>query len=250
MSQPQGDRIALTCRHIKLRNLAIILPQLVIILLSAGFSSGEFHGRAADLIPQSLQEPGGAGNEKDLGPLEPGKPSKRELSEGEQHSYQIRLTANQFLKVVIVQNGIDLVIKVLGPDGREILEIDQESRLEGREEVALVAEQPGSFRLKVRPRQKGAPKGSYEIRVEDLRAATERDLALDDAQKQIEKSRKLRRAGKYDEALPPAERALAIRERLLGPEHQDLAVASDAIAGIYINKGEYARAEPLSIGAR
>jgi hypothetical protein len=36
---------------------------------------------------------------------------------------------------------------------------------------------------------------------------------LDSAQRLLEQSQALRKAGKYDEALPPAEQALAIRER-------------------------------------
>ena len=74
--------------------------------------------------------------------------------------------------------------QVSGPDGKQILEFDSESRLQGQEEVSLVAEVAGAFLLTVRPKLNGAPAGSYEIRIEELRAATDTDRALHEARKQ------------------------------------------------------------------
>src|SRR5688500_6872933 len=51
--------------------------------------------------------------------------------------------------------------------------------------------------------------------------------------------------GKYDEALPLAERSLAIREKALGAEHPAVAVSLFNLASLYNSKGVYARAEPL-----
>ena len=107
-----------------------------------------------------------------------------------------------------------------------------ESRPQGEEEISLVAEAPGAIQLIVRPGLNVAPAGSYEIRIDELRAATDTDRALHEARMQFEKAAKLHRAGKYDEALPLAERTLEIRERLLGTEHRDVAVAIDSLAGI------------------
>jgi CHAT domain-containing protein/Tfp pilus assembly protein PilF len=55
----------------------------------------------------------------------------------------------------------------------------------------------------------------------------------------------LRDAGHFDEALPLAERALAIREKALGPEHEEVAAAVSKLASLYDGKGDYAHAEPL-----
>jgi tetratricopeptide (TPR) repeat protein len=51
--------------------------------------------------------------------------------------------------------------------------------------------------------------------------------------------------GRYDEALPLAERALAIRERTLGPDHPDIAQFLNYLAVLRWAGGDYARAEPL-----
>jgi CHAT domain-containing protein/Tfp pilus assembly protein PilF len=52
-------------------------------------------------------------------------------------------------------------------------------------------------------------------------------------------------AGRYDEAIPLAERALAIREKALGAEHLAVAQSLNSLAILYEAKGNYGRAEPL-----
>jgi len=56
---------------------------------------------------------------------------------------------------------------------------------------------------------------------------------------------RLYQAGRYDEAIPLTQRALAILEKNLGPEHPAVAVSLNNLAALYTNKGDYARAEPL-----
>jgi CHAT domain-containing protein/Tfp pilus assembly protein PilF len=222
------------------------LTLLLFSLLTVAPSRQAF-GRIPD--PQLTQHPRGAGsdagNEKDAQPLEQGKPIKRELAGGQTHIYRIGLSADQFLRVIVKQDGIDVVAQVLGPDGKQIMEFDSESRNQGEESVLQVTEAAGDYRLVVRPKQMDAPAGRYEIRIEELRAATETDRALHQARTLYEKANNLRRMGKYDEALPSSERALEIREKILGPDHHEVATALNRLAVLYAIKGEYAKAEPL-----
>ncbi len=51
--------------------------------------------------------------------------------------------------------------------------------------------------------------------------------------------------GRYDEAIPLAVRALAIREKSLGADHPSTATSLSNLALLYEAKGDYARAEPL-----
>ena len=51
--------------------------------------------------------------------------------------------------------------------------------------------------------------------------------------------------GKFDAAIPLAERLLAIREKALGPYHQDVVRALDQVASLYMGLGDYAKAETL-----
>jgi tetratricopeptide (TPR) repeat protein len=217
--------------------------------LSAALSEFTLGRTLVGLTEQSTQAPGGPGSkadgEKEARLLEPGKAIKRELSGAGSHTYQIRLSAGQFLKVVIEQQGIDVVVQLLGTGGEQIAEFDRESRSQGQELASLVAEADGECRLTVRPKQKNAPAGGYEIRIEELRVATEDDLTLHEARKLLQRASKLLGAGKYEEALPLVERAREIRERVLGPEHRDVADALNTLALLYSRKGEYTKAEPL-----
>src|SRR4030095_10855650 len=202
--------------------------------------------RPAQQSAQATRDAGAkADDEKEAHLLEPGKAIKRELAGADSHTYRIRLAADQFLKIVIEQDGIDVVARLTGPDGKQIMEFDSEKRLQGRETAPLVAEAEGDYRLVVQPKQKAAPPGAYEIRIEALRAATENDRALQQARKLYKKANDLRIAGKYDEAAPCFEGALEIRERILGPDHPDVSQAINGLATIHYFKGEYSKAEPL-----
>jgi len=178
--------------------------------------------------------------------LEPGQSIKRELAVGQEHTYLIKLSIDQFLKVTVEQQGIDVVVRVVAPDGKQITEFDSENSLWEKELAAMVAKAPGDYRLIVRPTQKRASAGGYRIRIEEMRAATENDRALYETYMLYQESMKLRDAGKYDEAIPLFERVIETRKRILGPDAPDLAAALHDLAVLYLYKGDYPRVEPLS----
>jgi tetratricopeptide (TPR) repeat protein len=203
--------------------------------------------QSAQVAAQETTGPqGGTVDEKDVRPLEQGHPVKRELSSGHRHLYRLKLSADQFLKATIEQQGIDVVVQISGPEGNPILESDSERRPQGQEQASMVAETAGDYRLVVRSKPKEMAAGSYEIRIEELRAATDDDRALHEAQKLFSEALRLRLAGKYDDALPLVQRALVIRERILGPNHRDVAAALNGLAVLYTFKGEYVKGESLS----
>ncbi|HKX31093.1 MAG TPA: CHAT domain-containing tetratricopeptide repeat protein [Blastocatellia bacterium] len=227
------------------RGLTLFLLAGLIVVTSWRQVFPESHG----LNPPAVRQHRDEGRDVQAGEkvrlLEPGKPIQRELMSGMRHPYRIQLAAGQFLKAIVTQQGIDLIVRVTGPDGKQILELNAESRLQGQEPVSLVAETAGDYQLVIRPTLKESPAGSYEIRIEALRVATEQDRIRQDAYNLRAANLKLRRAGQYDEALPLAERALEIWEQLLGPEDLEVAAALCDLADSHYDKGEYARAEPL-----
>ena len=69
---------------------------------------------------------------------------------------------------------------------------------------------------------------------------------LEEAQALNEKVVQLYQQGRYREALPLAQRALEIREKVLGPEqHPDIANSLNNLALLYRVMGRYEQAEPL-----
>src|SRR5215510_12870765 len=108
-------------------------------------------------------------------PLELSRPIERELSGGESHFYKITMSSGQYLHIVVRQRGIDVVVILFAPDGKKISEADSEHSIEGSEIVSAIAEAAGAYRIEVRSPEKTAKAGRYEIKVEELRAATAED---------------------------------------------------------------------------
>jgi CHAT domain-containing protein/Tfp pilus assembly protein PilF len=72
---------------------------------------------------------------------------------------------------------------------------------------------------------------------------------LDEASRLNKLVEKLYSEDKFREAVPSAERALAIREKSLGPMHPDVAESLNNLAVLYQAQGAYAKAEPHLVRA-
>jgi hypothetical protein len=83
------------------------------------------------------------------------------------HLIQLTLADEQYVNLVVEQRGIDVVVKLFGPDGKSITEFDAESRVPGPESASLVAEAAGSYRLVVQSKMNRAAPGRDEIRILD-----------------------------------------------------------------------------------
>jgi len=109
--------------------------------------------------------------------LEVGQLISRELKGGQSHSYEISIAAGQYAHVVVDQKGIDVVVKLLAPDGKLITEVDSPNRTLGPEPVYVIAETTGIYRLEIGSPNKNALPGKYEAKLIELRSVTERDKA-------------------------------------------------------------------------
>ena len=70
-------------------------------------------------------------------------------------------------------------------------------------------------------------------------------LAKDDLESLDQRIVELFEQGKYQEAIPLAEKAVKMARRLRGPEDPDIATSLNNLAVLYQAMGEYAKAEPL-----
>jgi len=176
-------------------------------------------------------------------PLEPGKPIDRELSGGQSHSYKVTTISGQYLQVVVAQRGIDVAVVLSTPDGNKISEANSEQVIERTETVSTIAEAPGAYLIEVRSPDKTARTGRYEIKVEELRAATAEDKyrvaadAISREAKRLEKGTleaKRKSIEKYHEALDLYQRA--------GDRNRE-AITLNSIGQIYWMLGD--RQKPL-----
>jgi CHAT domain-containing protein/Tfp pilus assembly protein PilF len=123
----------------------------------------------------SVSEPGVAQSFQESGSLEPGKPIERELSGGLSHVYKVTMTTDQFLRIVVEQRGVDVVVALSTPDGKKIAEADVERVSERTETLSAISELAGAYLIEVRSPKKSAKPGRYEIKLEELRTATAED---------------------------------------------------------------------------
>jgi CHAT domain-containing protein/Tfp pilus assembly protein PilF len=188
-----------------------------------------------DLKPES--QPGNAAM------LELGKPIERDLSGEPGHGYRITLNEGQYASVIIKQRGVDVIAQVLGTDGKSITEFDREVTTQGEERVGIVAESSGSCLLTLSAKFPKLPAGKYEIVWSEAREATEKDRLLYEARRLEVESRRLSDGGKYADALPLADKALELKERVLGPTDPDLYQPLINLFVINFLRGNHAKAE-------
>jgi CHAT domain-containing protein/Tfp pilus assembly protein PilF len=177
--------------------------------------------------------------------IQPDRAIRREIEAGGSHSFRIALAAGAYAKVILEQQGIDVAVDLRGPDMVLIAEFDDEIRTQGTEQIELVAETPGDYRLTVKAKFMGMPPGHYEIRLAEARAATPSDRSLLETRRLRTESLRLLNAGKDEAALPLAERAQTLAETVLGPEHPYVAKLIADTANIYQIRHNGEKALPL-----
>jgi CHAT domain-containing protein/Tfp pilus assembly protein PilF len=97
-------------------------------------------------------------------------PVVRTLASGEVHLYQLTLEQGDYLRLEVVQQGLDVETVVRGPSGSEIVKVDSPTGRFSTENVSLVAEQPGEYEVEVQTHYPGES-GRYELILAPLREA-------------------------------------------------------------------------------
>ena len=109
--------------------------------------------------------------------LEPGTPIEQDLRGGEKHSYQLTLLAGQYVRIFADQRRINVALAAFGPDGKKVFEADGFA-MGNPERLMLIAEVSGTYRVEVQSPDPTALKGRYEIKIHELRTATDHDKNL------------------------------------------------------------------------
>jgi CHAT domain-containing protein len=104
-----------------------------------------------------------------------GTPIEREIGGGQSHLYRLSLDAGQFAAITVDQHGIDVVTRVEDAAGTARADFDLDTRADGREPIGVIGDPSGTVFLRVTPRFSRDPAARYEIHVDEVRAATDRD---------------------------------------------------------------------------
>lgn len=98
--------------------------------------------------------------------LESGKPIEREIAGGETHTYQIKLAAGQFMRVLVEQKSIDIALALVGPDGKQLIDSDLANTLGARKPLSFEAKVSGDYRVVVRTNGAATLRGAYQVRLD------------------------------------------------------------------------------------
>jgi CHAT domain-containing protein/tetratricopeptide (TPR) repeat protein len=142
--------------------------------------------------------------------LGPGREVMEDIAEGEVRSYLIRLQANQFVRAVVDQRGVDVAVALHRPAGGGLLrEVDGLTGGQGPEEVLAIADRPGNYELIVKAY---GPGGTYRLTVGEVRPATPRDRLRIRAARLFDQAERLRNEGgsSLDDAIQPYQQALGL----------------------------------------
>ncbi|HEX4945084.1 MAG TPA: CHAT domain-containing tetratricopeptide repeat protein [Blastocatellia bacterium] len=106
--------------------------------------------------------------------LEPGQSVTREIAGGEAHTYQITLTAGQFVRFRLEQQAMDGALILTAPDGKPIVAMNL---IEVGEQELLIweAQMSGNYGLTVRGESAATMRGSYRLEASVPGAATPPD---------------------------------------------------------------------------
>src|SRR5438105_2028784 len=136
--------------------------------------------------------------------LKPGFSIEHNLAKGETHSYRITLDAGQYLSAVVNQEGITVAVRIYGADGRQLAE--EPGDLNGERRIFFVSEASGEYRLEVRVANGNAEvHGRYEMKIAELRPATDEDRSRYSAQELVARVSQL---GDPENATTPTRRQM------------------------------------------
>jgi CHAT domain-containing protein/Tfp pilus assembly protein PilF len=181
--------------------------------------------------------------------LEPHSAVERRIVRGDVHKYSIALSADEHARVIVEQHGIDVIAQVRALDGQAVAEFQDEIRNAGQEQIDLVADEPGTYTIAIRPAPGIVVPGSYAITLVDCRSATASDRALQHARTLRMRAARLDEEGRFDAARSLLEEALRITEGERGPADLQTAAVAAQLASVYRLLPDDAKSEALFLRA-
>jgi len=149
-------------------------------------------------------------------------------------------TAGETIAIELSSDDFDAYLILVGSDGKKLAEVNNGA---GGTNSLLTMTLPttGTYTM-VAKTYKAGETGQYRV---EWRTATARDQNLALTNQLNQQMTELYGAGRYNEAIPLAERTLAISEAQLGADHPATAGSLNNLAALYRSMGRYEEAEPL-----
>lgn len=174
--------------------------------------------------------------------LAPRQVHRREIGASEVHQYTFELGEHQFAGFSVTQQGSDVVVTIIDAEGART-RVDRPNGARGREAVSYIAPRGGTYRLEVRTLETAAPRGYYEITLNEPRPATARDesrLAAERAVSEGEVLRARKTAPSLQQALEKFEQAVDLWQALDEPYETAVALYGRCLTHRMLGENEEA----------
>jgi CHAT domain-containing protein/tetratricopeptide (TPR) repeat protein len=161
--------------------------------------------------------------------LEEGVTVERELEKEAVHVYRTDANAGECLRFELGQHGLDVALRLLGPDDQVVAELHDPDIVDRPESWSFIAASAGGHRLELRPGPQATEDRRYSLLLAEQREATKDDRSRVAAEKSYLEALRLRRAQKAEKLQPAIqkyEEALSIYAAL-----GDLRMQSRALWG-------------------
>jgi CHAT domain-containing protein len=157
----------------------------LVVVLATAATAWSGHGLAA----QSSRSP------RNLGVLAPDVRVEHGLAAGEIARYAVRATAGELLRVLVERPG-PLTLSVTDASNLMVAERARVEPRDGPETISWVAARSGLYRIELRPRDAKRPARPHAITLARPRPASETELRVVSAERQLERGDALRRTGR------------------------------------------------------
>jgi WD40 repeat protein/uncharacterized caspase-like protein len=122
---------------------------------------------------------------RQAGKLELHHPVGRDLGPGQADLFTVDATAGQFLRVVADQKGVNVLLRIVDPEGKVLVTANRPTNGFGPQAMSAIVPGSGSLQLKVEIAPDTYVAGQYAMELTDLRDPTEKDRLRIDAETKL-----------------------------------------------------------------
>lgn len=173
------------------------------------------------------------------------QPLERELGDADIHSYGLTLAPGDFVRAVFEQRGVDVVVTLIAPDGKELLRSDSPSVGSwGIEPLFFEVESTGRYFVQVRTRKPFSPPGRYILDL-DVRRRAAQDKNAFQAERLFAEAARLLRDSAADEQTAVEKYEESLRLFRAADDRRGEVITLTTIASLHASTGDEQRALPF-----
>jgi tetratricopeptide (TPR) repeat protein len=146
-------------------------------------------GCAVLLLPLINVNPVSGFQQDAVSPLAEGALVGGDIQGSQKESFGISMEAGEYARVNVQRRGVDLLVTVTSPDGRNTTTYENPAGPQSDIRFGVIAGSKGTYIVAIQPIEKWAAAGGYQIRLEDLRQPSPQDEKRVAAERKVAEGR-------------------------------------------------------------